>query len=108
MTNRSLSDHPFHIHQNPFLLTKINGIALPVPEWHDTILVPRAAGGGTAPNINLPCTTPDNPPNCVTYGSIEFVIHFDPITVGAFVMHCHILQHEDMGMMQRLDIRPAP
>ena len=105
VTNRSSSDHPFHIHQNPFLVTKINGIPLPVPEWHDTILVPAAVGGQ---NINLPCTTPGNPPNCVTYGSIEFLTYFNPITVGSLVMHCHVLQHEDIGMMQRVDIRPAP
>ena len=105
VTNRSVSDHTFHIHQNPFLVTKINGIPLPVPEWHDTILVPAAVGGQ---NINLPCTTPGNPPNCVTYGSIEFLTYFNPITVGSLVMHCHVLQHEDIGMMQRVDIRPAP
>jgi FtsP/CotA-like multicopper oxidase with cupredoxin domain len=105
VTNRSFSDHPFHIHQNPFLVTRINGIPLPVPEWHDTINV-LAAVGGT--NINLPCTAPDDPPGCVTYGSIEFYIHYDPLTVGSFVMHCHVLQHEDIGMMQRVDILPAP
>ena len=31
VVNRSSSDHPFHIHQNPFLLTHINGKALPTP-----------------------------------------------------------------------------
>ena len=38
--NHSFSDHPFHIHQNPILLTKINGQTLSTPEWHDTIIVP--------------------------------------------------------------------
>jgi FtsP/CotA-like multicopper oxidase with cupredoxin domain len=105
VTNRSASDHTFHIHQNPFLVTKINGIPLPVPEWHDTIIVPAAVGGQ---NINLPCITPGNPPNCVSYGTIEFLIYYNPITVGSLVMHCHVLQHEDIGMMQRVDILPAP
>ena len=40
--NRSFSDHPWHIHQNHMLITKINGITLPLPEWHDTLLVPAA------------------------------------------------------------------
>jgi FtsP/CotA-like multicopper oxidase with cupredoxin domain len=31
-----------------------------------------------------------------------------PITVGCFVMHCHILTPEDLGMMQRLDVLPGP
>jgi FtsP/CotA-like multicopper oxidase with cupredoxin domain len=95
VVNKSFSDHVFHIHQNPFLVTQINGISLPVPEWHDSIVVPAATGG-------RPITNPD-----VTFGSITFVTHFDPITVGAFVMHCHVLQHEDVGMMQRVDILPA-
>ena len=43
-----------------------------------------------------------------SYGTIEFVIYYNPITVGALVMHCHVLQHEDIGMMQRVDILPAP
>ena len=93
--NRTPSDHPFHIHQNPFLLTHINGIELDQPEWRDTILVPAAdtSGGG---NIV------DNA------GSITYRTWFDPITFGSFVMHCHILTHEDIGMMQELEIVEAP
>jgi FtsP/CotA-like multicopper oxidase with cupredoxin domain len=37
--NRSFSDHPWHLHQNHVLITKINGVTLPLPEWHDTLLV---------------------------------------------------------------------
>ena len=103
VVNRSFSDHVFHIHQNPFLMTQVNGVPMPVPEWHDTIIVP-AAGGGT--NINLPCTSPGNPAGCVTYGSIQFITYYDPITVGSLVTHCHVIEHEDIGMMQRVDILP--
>jgi FtsP/CotA-like multicopper oxidase with cupredoxin domain len=97
--NRSFSDHPFHIHQNPFLVTKINGQTLSTPEWHDTIIVPGvvAPPGGFPPNIND-----------AKFGSITFRIHFNPVTVGCFVTHCHTLSHEDLGMMQRLDILPGP
>jgi FtsP/CotA-like multicopper oxidase with cupredoxin domain len=101
--NRTFSDHPWHIHQNHVLITKINGITLPLPEWHDTLVVPAAqcppgsstcmGGGG---NINL-----------ATPGSITFRTYFNPITVGCFVAHCHIIDHEDLGMMQRMDILPA-
>jgi FtsP/CotA-like multicopper oxidase with cupredoxin domain len=102
--NRSFSDHPFHIHQNPFLVTKINGQTLPIPEWHDTIIVPGAVPQPTGP---LP---PPPQPNIddVPYGSITFRTYFKPITAGCFVTHCHILTHEDLGMMQRLDILPGP
>ena len=34
-------------------------------------------------------------------------MYFNPITVGCFVAHCHIIDHEDLGMMQRLDILPT-
>ena len=43
-----------------------------------------------------------------TPGSITFRVYYNPITVGCFVAHCHIIDHEDVGMMQRLDILPAP
>jgi FtsP/CotA-like multicopper oxidase with cupredoxin domain len=98
VVNRSFSDHTFHIHQNPFLLTHVNGKPLPVPEWHDTIIVPAAQpqpGSGQPVNINN-----------AMFGSITFRTHFEPNTVGSFVMHCHILVHEDIGMMQRLEILP--
>jgi FtsP/CotA-like multicopper oxidase with cupredoxin domain len=102
VTNRSFSDHPFHIHQQHFLVTHINGQELPVPEWHDTIIVPGAQPqptdfSGNQPNINK-----------IPAGSITFRIFFSPVSVGCFVMHCHILTHEDLGMMQRLDVLAAP
>lgn len=90
--NRSNSDHPFHIHVNPFLLTHINGKPLPVPEWRDTILVPAATGG----NGNI---------NDANFGSVTLRTWFDPRFTGSTVMHCHILTHEDVGMIQRLDIK---
>jgi FtsP/CotA-like multicopper oxidase with cupredoxin domain len=106
VTNRSFSDHAFHIHQNPFLVTAVNGVAMPVPEWHDTILVPAATGGN---NINLPCTSPGVPAGCVTYGSIDFITYYALNTVGSLVTHCHVIEHEDVGMMQRVDIlAPTP
>jgi len=100
--NRSFSDHPFHIHQNPFLVTKINGITLTQPEWHDTLIVPASRPMPTGPDLPQPNVNDNFHP------SITFRMHFEPQTVGCFVAHCHILTHEDLGMMQRLDILPAP
>jgi FtsP/CotA-like multicopper oxidase with cupredoxin domain len=101
--NHSFSDHPFHLHQNHVLITKINGITLPQSEWHDTFDVPAVV-------------CPDNPATCtnpviiksLAPGSITFRTYFNPVTVGCFVAHCHTLDHEDIGMMQRMDILPAP
>lgn len=99
--NRTFSDHTFHIHQNPFLVTHINGIRLPVPEWHDTITVPAAQPQPTGLTTQYPVNI-----NTVPHGSITFRTYYDPVTVGAYVMHCHMLQHEDLGMMQRVDLLP--
>jgi len=99
--NRSFSDHPFHIHINPFLLTHINGKPLPVPEWRDTILVPSAQPQPSKKTVpSFPITSPD-----VTFGSVTFRTRLDPDITGNTVMHCHILTHEDVGMMQEIEIK---
>jgi hypothetical protein len=45
--------------------------------------------------------------NDSTPGSITYRTYLHPITAGCFVAHCHTLNHEDIGMMQRVDILPA-
>lgn len=74
--------HPFHIHVNPMWVTKINGVAI-TPYWADTIALP--SGSAEAP------------------GSITFRMRFIDFT-GPYVMHCHMLVHEDMGMMQAVTV----
>ncbi len=76
--------HPFHIHVNPILVVKINGEPVAEPYWVDTIGLPR---GGS----------PDAPT------SVTFRTRFLDFT-GLYVMHCHILAHEDMGMMQLIEV----
>ncbi|WP_027995804.1 multicopper oxidase family protein [Simplicispira psychrophila] len=81
--NMNQVQHPFHIHINPFEVVKING--LPVkPFWSDTIGLPRNG-------------TPEAPT------SVTFRTRFTDFS-GAYVMHCHILAHEDMGMMQIVEV----
>lgn len=86
--------HPFHIHVNPFFVTHINGVELSsLPEndprrrlrrWQDTIAIPPAKEDGTA-------------------GTITMRTHFADFA-GKFVIHCHILGHEDRGMMQIVEV----
>ncbi len=86
ITTRGI-DHPFHIHTNPFWLMRIevpdehgNLVnILPEPRWHDVMWIPRNGG------------------------RIIFRSRF-PDYVGKMVNHCHILQHEDNGMMQEVMI----
>jgi FtsP/CotA-like multicopper oxidase with cupredoxin domain len=75
--------HPFHIHVNPFQVIKINGEPVE-PYWADTIALPP---GGTA----------------AAPTSVTFRTRFTHFT-GSFVMHCHMLVHEDMGMMQMVEV----
>jgi len=80
------SDHPFHIHINPMWVLRIDvpdesgalHNVLPEPRWMDTVPIPR--GGGR----------------------VVFRTRFDDY-VGTWVHHCHILLHEDMGMMQAVE-----
>src|SRR6202008_3089117 len=39
-------DHVFHIHTNPFQVVAVNGKALAVPEWRDSVIVERKGGRG--------------------------------------------------------------
>ncbi len=79
--------HVFHIHQLDFLVTAINGQTLDYEGLRDVIDIPIAQGGvpGSA-TIVIPFTNPD--------------------IVGKFVFHCHILEHEDNGMMANIVVLP--
>jgi len=93
--NRSFSDHPHHIHVNPFVVTHINGKPLPQPEYRDTIIVPAAAMAPSPNSLNI---------NDATFGTVTYRTQLEPTIKGKTVMHCHNLTHEDVGMMQRVDI----
>jgi suppressor of ftsI len=82
ITNETEQDHPFHVHVNPFQITKINGAAVPFEGYQDTAILPR-------------------------FGSLTVRTRFTDFTGGPILMHCHILDHEDMGMMTRFEIAPA-
>ena len=81
--NMNAVGHPFHIHVNPMYVIKINGQPV-TPFWCDTLALP--IGG-----------TPANPT------SITFRSRFRDFT-GPYVMHCHMLAHEDLGMMQGVTV----
>jgi FtsP/CotA-like multicopper oxidase with cupredoxin domain len=81
-TIRNTSDelHTFHIHQGPFQLTEINGIPQPADDHRDIVDVPIR-------------------------GEVKVIIPFtNPLIVGRFVYHCHILAHEDKGMMATIEV----
>ncbi len=80
--NRSAELHAFHIHQLHFLLLEYMGRQVNENFLRDTVNVPYYGG------------------RLLTYPSIRVRVHFrDPNTVGVFPYHCHLLEHEDRGMM---------
>lgn len=86
--NRSPEDHVFHIHQIHFTVQAVNEKPVNDSTQHDTIDVPYWKGEGPYPSVKLR----------MNFG--------DPNTVGTFLYHCHILKHEDMGMMGSIQVLP--
>lgn len=71
--------HPFHIHTNPFHFTDEQGRII----WKDTIFVPRDT-------------------------QLRLRTRYERY-IGQFMLHCHIVSHEDEGMMETLEVvLPAP
>ena len=77
--NETEQEHPFHVHVNPFQVTRVNGAVVSFAGYQDTAIVPR-------------------------FGSITVRTRFTDFVGGPVLMHCHILDHEDMGMMSRFEI----
>jgi FtsP/CotA-like multicopper oxidase with cupredoxin domain len=88
--NRSQELHDFHIHQTHFMLLDWYGLKVDEPFLRDTVNVPFWDG------------------KSAIYPSIKVRIDFrDPNIVGTFVYHCHLLEHEDGGMMGLIRVEPA-
>lgn len=76
--NKASIDHPFHLHTNRFQVIERNGKPEPLRAWKDTV-------------------------NIRGYESVKIRVKFENYT-GRTVYHCHILDHEDQGMMGIIDI----
>ena len=89
--NRSSELHAFHIHQLHFLLLDWSDAPVNEPFLRDTVNVPYFNG------------------RTLAYPSVRLRMDFrDPDSVGTFVYHCHLLEHEDGGMMGTIRVLPAP
>ena len=77
VVNDDTSDHVFHIHTNPFQVMAVNGEPVSETLWRDTVIVPRE-------------------------GSLTFRSRFLDFT-GKTVLHCHMMNHEELGMMQQIE-----
>ena len=80
--NESAELHDFHIHQTHFQVTEVNGVPQRFDGYQDIVNVP-------------------------VHGAVKVIIPFtDPVIVGRFVYHCHLLSHEDKGMMATIEVMP--
>jgi FtsP/CotA-like multicopper oxidase with cupredoxin domain len=84
--NQTGEAHAFHIHQLHFLVMAINGVKVSNSALQDTVILPNWTGQGPYPNVTL---------------RMDFR---DPNIAGTFVYHCHILDHEDGGMMAKIQV----
>jgi suppressor of ftsI len=76
--NASKELHPMHIHQVHFLAYAENDKPIDDPLWLDTVNVSYG-------------------------GSVDVIMDFtDPVIKGMSVFHCHLLNHEDKGMMAKI------
>jgi len=88
--NRSNELHAFHIHQLHFMLLDYLGRPVNEPFLRDTINVPYYNG------------------RALEYPSVKLRMDFrDANTIGTFMYHCHLLEHEDGGMMGLIRVEPA-
>lgn len=72
-------DHPFHLHGFQFQVLDRDGVPEPFPAWKDTVNLPRKS-------------------------VVRFIVRYDNYP-GMWMFHCHILDHEDHGMMGILEVR---
>lgn len=88
LRNTSGELHVFHLHQTSFLVLDKS-----VGRQEDT--------AGLRDVINIPYAKDGVP------GEVTVIIPFtNPVMVGKFVYHCHIVGHEDAGMMQIIRVLP--
>jgi len=88
--NRALENHEFHMHQIHFMLLARNGKPVAANERQFVDMVDLPYWTGTGP-----------------YPSVTVRMDFRGPDIGDFVYHCHILEHEDKGMMATIRVLPS-
>jgi bilirubin oxidase len=78
--NQGRMDHPFHLHGFQFQVLDRNGVTEYPRSWKDTVMVPSSQ-------------------------QVRFAVKFEDFA-GLRVYHCHVLLHEDQGMMGLLRVDP--
>lgn len=93
-TNNEL--HNFHLHQVKFKVLEVVNLLSPCQTSNPNgCKVEMPGGEGFVDTYPVP-----------PGGYIKIQVHFDQTQVGDFVYHCHILEHEDGGMMSVIRVEP--
>jgi FtsP/CotA-like multicopper oxidase with cupredoxin domain len=83
--NKDSQYHDFHIHQTGFLVTEVNGAPADFDGLRDTFSLPPERNGQP--------------------GEAKLIVPFtNPEIIGRFVFHCHVVKHEDKGMMMMVEV----
>ena len=72
-------DHPFHLHGFQFQVLDRDGVAEPYRAWKDMLNIPK-------------------------HSTARIIVRYDDFP-GKWMFHCHILDHEDHGMMGVLEVK---
>ena len=91
--NSTLEIHAFHMHQVHFRDITVNSTNLDLQPILDTDVLPAAPLIG-----NVATGRPGAP------GYLKLLMTFTKQDIGEFVFHCHILEHEDNGMMSKIRV----
>jgi FtsP/CotA-like multicopper oxidase with cupredoxin domain len=86
--------HAFHIHQLHFRVLEVDGTRLDDQPLLDTVTVPFATATGYRDRKEGP----------VRPGRVVVKLYFPPSLVGDIPFHCHLVDHEDNGMMAVLRV----
>jgi L-ascorbate oxidase len=120
LVNLATENHNFHIHQTKFRFVQPGA---PPTSPLANVLNPKVGAGIMEDNVPLPLAMPVDPMyianNQQGYCTIDQwhtgLCPMTPVLVdipfsqlGAFVFHCHILDHEDGGMMAKIQVVSAP
>ncbi len=72
-------DHPFHLHGFRFQVLERDGVPEPYRSWKDMLNIPK-------------------------HSTARIIVRYDDYP-GKWMFHCHILDHEDHGMMGVLEVK---
>ena len=95
--NRAQENHEFHLHQIHFKVLSQNNF-----EANGSKSEP-ALNGQFADMFQVPFWNGDPK---TPFPEVQVLADFHGTDIGDFVFHCHILGHEDLGMMAIMEVKP--